>query len=104
MNINGVSAGASGMIAARAVAPESVSRPASQASRPVQRPSAPAAADGDNDSPQDRAVFAVDKDHKVVIRILDKKGNLLMEVPPEQARTLQDKMGETFKNLYNREV
>ena len=101
MKIDGV---AGGMIAGRAVAPEAVSKPAGQSSRPSPRSSAPQAADGDGDSPQDRAVFAVNADHKVVIRILDKKGRLIMEVPPEEARALQEKMGETLRNMYSREA
>ena len=83
---------------ARAVVPE--------ARKPAPRSSAPEARTGEGEeaAPKDRAVFAVDNDHKVVIRILDSKGKLIMQIPPEEAHTLQEKMGETLTNLYSREA
>lgn len=53
---------------------------------------------------QTKAVFALDKDRKVVIRILDGKGDIIRQIPPEESGLVKKELAELMKNLFNREV
>ncbi|MDA8172529.1 MAG: hypothetical protein M0Z48_11965 [Nitrospiraceae bacterium] len=115
MNINGVAAGAGDLGAAWSAAAEG-QRPAAQpvpsgskaalqaqAAREGNQPQKPAPAEDDAVS-KDRAVFAVDGDKKVVIRILDGKGRVVMQIPPEEARSVKKELQELMKNLFSKEA
>ena len=114
MNINGIAAGTVEMGAARAASAEG-QKPAA---RPVPGPAASStvlqtraarveAKKGEADEgavSKDRAVFAVDDNKKVVIRILDGKGKLIMQIPPEQAPSLKEELAGLVKNLFSKEA
>ncbi|MDA8324820.1 MAG: hypothetical protein M0033_01245 [Nitrospiraceae bacterium] len=114
MNINGVAAGTGDLGAAWSASAEG-QRPAAQpvpsgskealqaqAAREGNQPQKPAQAE--DAVSKNRAVFAVDGDKKVVIRILDGKGRVVMQIPPEEARSVKKELQELMKNLFSKEA
>jgi uncharacterized FlaG/YvyC family protein len=51
-----------------------------------------------------KAVFALDKDKNVVIRFLDKKGEVVRQVPPEEYINMLKKFRANVENLFSKEV
>ena len=99
MDINGISGGTGLKITPQ--------KPAAR--RPVAASSTAKAQTGEDSpareetAPKERAVFAVE-DKKVVIRILDKQGKLIMQIPPEQAKDVKEELAEAMKHLFSKEA
>jgi uncharacterized FlaG/YvyC family protein len=51
-----------------------------------------------------KAVFALDKEKNVVIRVLDKKGEIVRQYPPEEYINMIKKFRENIENLFSKEV
>jgi uncharacterized FlaG/YvyC family protein len=51
-----------------------------------------------------KAVFALDKEKNVVIRVLDKKGEIVRQYPPEEYINMIKKLKENVENLFSKEV
>lgn len=51
-----------------------------------------------------KAVFALDKEKNVVIRFLDKKGEVVRQYPPEEYISMIKKLKENIENLFSKEV
>ena len=50
------------------------------------------------------AYFAVDENNNVVIKIVDEKGELVRQIPPEEYIKMKEALRETIKNLLNLEA
>ena len=53
---------------------------------------------------QTKAIFAVDEDNRVVIRVLDESGKVLMQMPPEQYGFVGKELQDLMKNLFSKEA
>lgn len=51
-----------------------------------------------------KALWVIDEDNNVFIRIEDEKGNVIKQIPPEEVINLREKMGQLLKNIFNIEV
>lgn len=51
-----------------------------------------------------RAIFAVDDDKNVVVRLVDKKGKTVRQYPPEEYLNMQKHFRESVVNLFSIEV
>jgi uncharacterized FlaG/YvyC family protein len=51
-----------------------------------------------------KAVFAVDDNDKVVIRVIDPEGNVVKQIPPEEYMRTAEVLRSTITNLLNLEV
>lgn len=51
-----------------------------------------------------KAVFALDKEKNVVIRVLDKKGEIVRQYPPEEYINMIKKFRENVESLFSKEV
>ncbi|GIW46236.1 MAG: hypothetical protein KatS3mg078_0113 [Deltaproteobacteria bacterium] len=51
-----------------------------------------------------RAVFALNEDNEVVIKILDEKGELIRQIPPEEFLKMVKKLKEVTENLFSKKV
>lgn len=51
-----------------------------------------------------KAVFALDDDKNVVIRLLDDKGEVVRQYPPKEYLTMVKKFNEIVDNLYSKRV
>lgn len=51
-----------------------------------------------------KAVFALDKEKNVVIRVLDKKGKIVRQYPPEEYIKMVKKFRENIESLFSKEV
>jgi uncharacterized FlaG/YvyC family protein len=51
-----------------------------------------------------KAVFALDKEKNVVIRVLDKKGEIVRQYPPEEYINMIKKLKENVESLFSKEV
>ncbi len=51
-----------------------------------------------------RAYFAVDENNNVVIRVVDDKGNVVRQIPPEEYIKMKEALRETIKNLLDLEA
>lgn len=51
-----------------------------------------------------RAIFAVDDDKNVVVRLVDKKGKTVRQYPPEEYLNMQKHFRESVINLFSIEV
>ena len=54
--------------------------------------------------PHTRAVFAVDGDKNVVVRIIDTDGKVLRQIPPEEYMATVARLRELSKSLFDTEV
>ena len=51
-----------------------------------------------------KAVFALDKEKNVVIRVLDQKGEVVRQFPPEEYINMIKKLKANVENLFSKEV
>jgi len=51
-----------------------------------------------------RAIFAVDDDKNVVVRLVDKKGKTVRQFPPEEYLNMRRHFQENVKNLFEAEA
>ncbi len=51
-----------------------------------------------------KAVFALDKEKNVVIRVLDKKGEVVRQFPPEEYINMIKKFKDNVESLFSKEV
>ncbi len=51
-----------------------------------------------------KAVFAIDRDKNVVIRFLDKKGEIVKQIPPEEYINMVKKFRESVENIFSKKV
>lgn len=80
--------------------PEPASAPRDEAKPEVKEaPKAP-----ENNAPQTKAVFAVDGDKNVVVRIIDSDGKVLRQIPPEEYMATVSRLRELAKSLFDTEV
>lgn len=54
--------------------------------------------------PNYKALWVIDEDNNVFIRIEDEKGNVIRQIPPEEVLNLRKKMGEILKSFFKIEV
>ncbi|MEO5355823.1 MAG: flagellar protein FlaG [Nitrospirae bacterium YQR-1] len=53
---------------------------------------------------ENKAVFAVDENQKVVIRIVDSDGNLLKQIPAEEYVKMVQQLEQNSQNLFHKET
>ncbi len=53
---------------------------------------------------QSKTVFAVDGNNKVVLQVLDSKGKVLQQLPPEEFGPVAKELKALMKNLFSREA
>ncbi|MDI6729202.1 MAG: flagellar protein FlaG [Thermodesulfovibrionales bacterium] len=51
-----------------------------------------------------KAIFALDKEKNVVIKVLDKKGEVVRQYPPEEYINMIKKFKENVESLFSKEV
>lgn len=57
-----------------------------------------------DNSPELKAIFAVDDNKNVVVRLVDKNGKTIMQFPPEQLIKMSKELKLPLKNFFNKEV
>ncbi len=57
-----------------------------------------------NTAPELKPVFALDDTKNVVIRFLDRDGNIVRQYPPEEYINMMKKLNEMIENLYSKKV
>lgn len=103
MSINGITPGAGPGLAALGqiqtpVTPKAASQePAANSKTPPNNSSQEVSA-----APKDRAILAVDNNHKVVIQLLDSNGKVIMQIPPEQSQMIQKELQNAMNTLFSR--
>ncbi|MEW6116929.1 MAG: flagellar protein FlaG [Nitrospirota bacterium] len=51
-----------------------------------------------------KAIFAIDEDKNVVIQLLDDKGEMVRQIPPEEYMEMVKKLDEMRESIYSKKV